>query len=65
MGNHVASHCWITNPTDVLQLGTNRVWDYIGDNFVYYLLQNKSNGKLPPTITRPSSVWQRKSRNSK
>lgn len=27
-------------------LGTNRVWDYAGDNFVHRLLQNKNDGKL-------------------
>ena len=27
-------------------LGTNRVWDYAGDNFVHRLLQNKGDGKL-------------------
>lgn len=28
-----------------MQLGNNRVWDYVGDNFVHRLLQNK-DGKL-------------------
>lgn len=32
-----------------MQLGTNRVWDYAGDNFVHRLLQNKSDGKLVAT----------------
>lgn len=27
-------------------LGTNRVWDYAGDNFVHRLMQNKGDGKL-------------------
>lgn len=27
-------------------LGSNRVWDYAGDNFVHRLLQNKGDGKL-------------------
>jgi BRCA1-associated protein len=29
-----------------MQLGSNRVWDYAGDNFVHRLLQNKGDGKL-------------------
>lgn len=29
-----------------MQLGNNRVWDYVGDNFVHRLLQNKVDGKL-------------------
>jgi BRCA1-associated protein len=29
-----------------MQLGSNRVWDYAGDNYVHRLLQNKADGKL-------------------
>lgn len=29
-----------------MQLGTQRVWDYIGDNYVHRLVQNKGDGKL-------------------
>lgn len=29
-----------------MQLGSNRVWDYVGDNFVHRLLQNKDDGKM-------------------
>lgn len=35
-----------TNHTFALQLGTNSVWDYAGDNFVHRLLQSKGDGKL-------------------
>lgn len=35
-------HCY------ALQLGSHRVWDYKGDNFVHRLLQNKADGKLVP-----------------
>lgn len=45
-GGHAASHYHKTNHTYALQLGTNRVWDYAGDNFVHRLLQNKTDGKL-------------------
>lgn len=37
-----------------MQLGNNRVWDYVGDNFVHRLLQNK-DGKMVeggPTATK-------------
>lgn len=29
-----------------MELGNNKVWDYIGDNYVHRLVQNKSDGKL-------------------
>ncbi|XP_055546441.1 BRCA1-associated protein [Wyeomyia smithii] len=48
-GGHAASHYRSTNHTYALQLGTNRVWDYAGDNFVHRLLQSKSDGKLVAT----------------
>lgn len=46
---HANTHYRNTNHTYALQLGTNRVWDYAGDNFVHRLLQNKSDGKLVAT----------------
>ena len=39
-------HFQETNHTYAMQLGTNRVWDYAGDNYVHRLAQNKSDGKL-------------------
>lgn len=48
-GGHAATHYRNTNHAYALQLGTNRVWDYAGDNFVHRLLQNKSDGKLVAT----------------
>lgn len=48
-GGHAASHFRTTNHTYALQLGTNRVWDYAGDNFVHRLLQSKTDGKLVDT----------------
>lgn len=48
-GGHAASHYRSTNHTYALQIGSNRVWDYLGDNFVHRLLQNKSDGKLVAT----------------
>lgn len=35
-----------TNHTFALQLGTNSVWDYQGENFVHRLFQSKGDGKL-------------------
>ena len=29
-----------------MELGHNRVWDYVGDNFVHRLVQNTTDGKL-------------------
>lgn len=48
-GGHAATHFRSTNHTYALQLGSNRVWDYVGDNFVHRLLQSKSDGKLVAT----------------
>ncbi|XP_045770632.1 BRCA1-associated protein [Maniola jurtina] len=43
---HAAKHFLASNHTYALQLGSNRVWDYAGDNFVHRLVQNKADGKL-------------------
>lgn len=48
-GGHAATHYRDTNHTYALQLGTDRVWDYAGDNFVHRLLQSKTDGKLVQT----------------
>ncbi|CAH1991181.1 unnamed protein product [Acanthoscelides obtectus] len=45
-GGHAASHYRETGHCYALQLGSHRVWDYKGDNFVHRLLQNKADGKL-------------------
>lgn len=29
-----------------MELGHNRVWDYVADNYVHRLIQNKTDGKL-------------------
>lgn len=54
-GGHAASHYKATNHTYALQLGTNRVWDYAGDNFVHRLLQSKSDGKLVAHTQSPTA----------
>ncbi|KAK3707696.1 hypothetical protein RRG08_050511 [Elysia crispata] len=46
VGLHAYRHFQDTNHTYAMQLGTNRVWDYAGDNYVHRLAQNKSDGKL-------------------
>ncbi|XP_053617366.1 BRCA1-associated protein [Plodia interpunctella] len=43
---HAAKHFLASNHTYALQLGSNRVWDYAGDNFVHRLVQNKADGKI-------------------
>lgn len=45
-GAHAASHYRASGHCYALQLGSHRVWDYKGDNFVHRLLQNKGDGKL-------------------
>lgn len=54
-GGHAASHFKATNHTYALQLGTDRVWDYAGDNFVHRLLQSKSDGKLVAHTQSPTA----------
>lgn len=48
-GGHAAKHYRDTGHCYALQLGSHRVWDYKGDNFVHRLLQNKADGKLVPS----------------
>ncbi|PSN56725.1 BRCA1-associated protein [Blattella germanica] len=49
---HETQHCYS------MQLGNNRVWDYVGDNFVHRLLQNKGDGKLVDGGSPPSGKQQ-------
>lgn len=42
----LCSHFLETQHCYAMQLGNSRVWDYVGDNFVHRLLQNKADGKL-------------------
>lgn len=51
---HAASHYRESGHCYALQLGSRRVWDYKGDNFVHRLLQNKADGKLVPTEGPPT-----------
>ncbi|XP_078047757.1 BRCA1-associated protein isoform X2 [Augochlora pura] len=51
---HAFQHYCETQHCYAMQLGNNRVWDYVGDNFVHRLLQNK-DGKMVeggPTATK-------------
>ncbi|KAL1453831.1 hypothetical protein WDU94_010142 [Cyamophila willieti] len=51
---HAYQHFLDTAHCYAMQLGNNRVWDYVGDNFVHRLLQNKGDGKLVEgTPTKP------------
>ncbi|XP_023012305.2 BRCA1-associated protein [Leptinotarsa decemlineata] len=53
-GGHAASHYRESGHCYALQLGSHRVWDYKGDNFVHRLLQNKADGKLVASEGPPS-----------
>lgn len=46
LGGHANDHFLLTQHTFTMQVGTQRVWDYIGDNYVHRLVQNKGDGKL-------------------
>lgn len=60
VGLHAYKHFQDTNHTYAMQLGTNHVWDYAGDNYVHRLAQNKSDGKLVQLGEHNSSVTDEK-----
>uniref|UniRef100_A0A1I8IVP2 UBP-type domain-containing protein n=1 Tax=Macrostomum lignano TaxID=282301 RepID=A0A1I8IVP2_9PLAT len=41
-GGHAYEHFRSTSHTFAMEVGTDRVWDYCGDNFVHRLVQNKA-----------------------
>ena len=43
-----------------MELGSNRVWDYAGDNYVHRLVQNKADGKLVEVDERSNNVQEEK-----
>ncbi|XP_062512359.1 BRCA1-associated protein-like [Corticium candelabrum] len=43
---HAFRHYEATQHAFAMQLGSQRVWNYLGDNYVHRLIQNKSDGKL-------------------
>ncbi|XP_014662426.1 PREDICTED: BRCA1-associated protein-like [Priapulus caudatus] len=55
---HAFRHFGETQHTYSMQLGANRVWDYVGDNYVHRLLQNKTDGKLVQYEARGESDLQ-------
>jgi BRCA1-associated protein len=47
VGGHSHAHFMQTQHCYTMELGENRVWDYVGDNFVHRLVQSDSaDGKL-------------------
>lgn len=45
-GGHARTHWEETDHCYSLELETQRVWDYAGDNYVHRLIQSKTDGKL-------------------
>lgn len=45
-----------TNHLFSLQVGNNRVWDYVRDNYVHRLLQSEGDGKVREDLLIVS-VW--------
>ena len=45
-GGHAYGHFERTNHTYSMDVEQRCVWDYIGDNYVHRLIQNKADGKL-------------------
>lgn len=43
---HAIRHWKETQHCYSLELETQRVWDYVGDNYVHRLIQSKTDGKL-------------------
>ncbi|KAJ3271636.1 hypothetical protein HDV01_006506 [Terramyces sp. JEL0728] len=52
---HASKHYTESNHVYSLELETQRVWDYVGDEYVHRLIQNKSDGKLVhlPSASEP------------
>ena len=53
---HAHRHFRETEHTYSMELETQRVWDYTGDNYVHRLVQNKSDGKLVEFGAPPGEV---------
>ncbi|KAK0096213.1 hypothetical protein PV326_006104 [Microctonus aethiopoides] len=57
---HAFEHYRDTHHCYAMQLGNNRVWDYVGDNFVHRLLQDKDGkmveGRMEPTKGEGAAV---------
>ncbi|KAK0183329.1 hypothetical protein PV327_001380 [Microctonus hyperodae] len=57
---HAFEHYRDTHHCYAMQLGNNRVWDYVGDNFVHRLLQDKDGkmveGGMEPTKGEGAAV---------
>ena len=45
-GGHAHQHFLDTQHCYSMELGHNRVWDYVGDSFVHRLVQSQEDGKL-------------------
>ena len=45
-GGHAYDHFKGSQHCYALELETQRVWDYVGDNYVHRLIQSKTDGKL-------------------
>jgi BRCA1-associated protein len=46
MDGHAFEHYMETQHNYAMQVDTQRVWDYAGDNYVHRLVQNRSDGKV-------------------
>ena len=57
---HANDHFKETAHTFSMQLGSNRVWDYAGENYVHRLALNKVDGKLVEVNNRNSHLQEEK-----
>jgi BRCA1-associated protein len=57
---HAYGHFKDTSHTYSMELGSNRVWDYAGDNYVHRLVQNKTDGKLVEVDERANTAQDEK-----
>ncbi|OAF68837.1 hypothetical protein A3Q56_03428 [Intoshia linei] len=46
LDGHASKHYELTKHTYAMNINTDEVWDYSGDNFVHRLIQNKKDGSL-------------------
>jgi BRCA1-associated protein len=52
---HALAHFEQTSHAFSLDVETQKVWDYVGENYVHRVLQNKTDGKLVPLTDTPSN----------
>ncbi|CAF1020986.1 unnamed protein product, partial [Didymodactylos carnosus] len=62
---HAFGHFELTQHTYTMDLKRQHVWDYVGDNYVHRLIQNKDDGKLVEVRTEGENLTMGHNQSSK